>query len=152
MGGHNGLRIRLSQAGRKRLEELLSGGVQPVRAVIRALVLRQLDQGRSTVEARVGTGISAKVARETGKRNLECGLECALDYAPDPDQKPLRDPEHGQHIVATPPPTYGTSHANRPTGNCITQPYWHGTSILVQDSVLGRDALLISRDIPILSR
>jgi hypothetical protein len=43
---------------------LLSGGVQPVRVVIRALVLRQVDDGRSTVEAGAGVGISAKVASE----------------------------------------------------------------------------------------
>ena len=35
-----------------------------MRVVIRALVLRQVDDGRSTVEAGAGVGISAKVASE----------------------------------------------------------------------------------------
>ena len=38
------LQIELSRPERKQVEELLSGGVQPVRAVIRALVLRQMTK------------------------------------------------------------------------------------------------------------
>jgi hypothetical protein len=38
------LQIELSRQERKQVEELLSGGVQPVRAVIRALVLRQMTK------------------------------------------------------------------------------------------------------------
>ncbi|MGB8061724.1 MAG: hypothetical protein WCF26_07505 [Candidatus Sulfotelmatobacter sp.] len=37
MGWRDGLRIQLSRANRKQVGELLSGGVQPVRTVIRAL-------------------------------------------------------------------------------------------------------------------
>ena len=58
------LQIELSRQERKQVEELLSGGVQPVRAVIRALVLRQIDEGRTTVEAGAGVGISAKAGGE----------------------------------------------------------------------------------------
>lgn len=52
----------LSRQERKKVEELLSGGVQPVRAVIRALVLRQTDEGLTTLAAEAGVGISAKAA------------------------------------------------------------------------------------------
>jgi hypothetical protein len=86
---------------------LLSGGVQPVRAVIRALVLRQIDEGRTTVEAGAGVGISAKAAWEIGKRYQEGGLEEAIYDAPRPGQKPLLDTEQGQRIIAMvcgPPP------------------------------------------------
>lgn len=55
MGWHNGLQIQLSRADRKQVGELLSGGVQPVRTVIRALVLRQMDRGSSTVQADIAT-------------------------------------------------------------------------------------------------
>ena len=85
----------------------MSGGVQPVRAVIGALVLRQMEQGRSTVEAGAAVGISAKAAWEIGKRYLEGGLERAIYDAPRPGQKPLLDAEHGQRIIAMvcgPPP------------------------------------------------
>jgi hypothetical protein len=81
--------------------------VQPVRAVIRALVLRQMDEGRTTVEAGAGVGLSAKAAWEIGKRYQEGGLQRAIYDAPRPGQKPLLDAEHGQRIIAMvcgPPP------------------------------------------------
>lgn len=86
--------------GRKRIEKSLSGGVQPVRTVIRALVLRQTGQRQSTVEAGAGVGISAKVASEIGKRYLEGGLERAISDAPRPGQKPPLDAEHPRHPYA----------------------------------------------------
>ena len=107
MGKHRGLQIQLSRKERKQVEELLSGGVQPVRTVIRALVLRQMDEGRSTVEAGAAVGISAKTAWEIGKRYVEGGLERAIYDAPRPGQKPLLDTEQGQRIIAMvcgPPP------------------------------------------------
>lgn len=85
---------------RRQIEELLRGGVQPVRAVIRALVLRQMDAGRTTVEAGAGEGISAKAAWGIGKRYLEGGLERAIYDAPRPGQKRLLDTEYGQRIIA----------------------------------------------------
>lgn len=107
MSKRRGLQVQLSQSERRQIEELLSGGVQPVRAVIRALVLRQMDEGRTTVEAGAGVGISAKAAWEIGKRYQEGGLERAIYDAPRPGQKPLLDAEHGQRIIAMicgPPP------------------------------------------------
>ena len=101
------LQIELSRQERKQVEQLLSGGVQPVRAVIRALVLRQIDEGRTTVEAGAGVGISAKAAWEIGKRYQEGGLEEAIYDAPRPGQIPLLDTEQGQRIIAMvcgPPP------------------------------------------------
>ena len=101
------LQIELSRQERKQVEQLLSGGVQPVRAVIRALVLRQIDAGRTTVEAGAAVGISAKTAWEIGKRYQEGGLEEAIYDAPRPGQKPLLDTEQGQRIIAMvcgPPP------------------------------------------------
>jgi putative transposase len=107
MSKHRGLRIELSRRDRRQVEELLGGGVQPVRTVIRALVLRQIDQGRTTVESGAAVGISAKAAWEIGKRYLEGGLQRAVYDAPRPGQKPLLDSEHGQRIIAMvcgPPP------------------------------------------------
>jgi transposase len=107
MGKHRGLQVQLSRPERRQVEELLSGGVQPVRAVIRALVLRQMDEGRSTVEAGASVGLSAKAAWEIGKRYQEGGLDRAIYDAPRPGQKPLLDAEHSQRIIAMvcgPPP------------------------------------------------
>jgi len=107
MGWHDGLRIQLSRADRRQVGELLSGGVQPVRTVIRALVLRQMDQGSSTVQAGAAVGISAKAAWQIAKHYLEGGLERAICDAPRPGQKPHLDTEQGQRIIAMvcgPPP------------------------------------------------
>lgn len=68
--------------------------MQSVRVTIRELVLYRLDEGRSTVEAGAGEGISAKAAWEIGKRYQEGGLERALYDAPRPDQRPPLDAEH----------------------------------------------------------
>ena len=84
MGWQNGLQIELSRQERRQIAELLRGGVQPVRTVIRALALRQMDAGRTTVEAADAVGISAKAAWEIGKRYLEGGLERAVYDAPRP--------------------------------------------------------------------
>ncbi|MGH3849857.1 MAG: helix-turn-helix domain-containing protein [Pseudonocardiaceae bacterium] len=107
MSRPRGLQIQLSRRERRQIDELLSGGVQPVRTVLRALVLRQMDDGRTTVEAGAGVGISAKAAWEIGKRYHEGGLERAIHDAPRPGQKRLLDAEHGQRIIAMvcgPPP------------------------------------------------
>lgn len=101
------MQIQLSRRDRQQVEELLRGGVQPVRTVIRALALRQMDAGRTTVETGAAVGISAKAAWEIGKRYLQGGLERAIYDAPRPSPKPLLDAEHGQRIIAMvcgPPP------------------------------------------------
>ena len=100
MGWRDGIGIQLSRANRKQVGELLRGGVQPVRTVIRALALRQMDQGRSTVQAGAAVGISAKAAWQIGKHYLEGGLQRAIYDAPRPGQKPLLDTEQGQRIIA----------------------------------------------------
>jgi hypothetical protein len=43
MGRGIKLQVKLSSRDRQQLEELLSGGLQPVRTILRALALRQLD-------------------------------------------------------------------------------------------------------------
>ena len=110
MGWHNGLQNRLSRQERQQIYEMLSGRVQPVRVVIRALVLRQMDDGRSAVEA--GAGTSAKVAWVIGKRYLEGGLERALYDAHRSGQKRQLDLDQGQSMLAMvcgPPPAGGSA-------------------------------------------
>jgi hypothetical protein len=82
MEWRNGIRIQPSRANRKQVGELLSGGVQPVRAVIRALPLRQTNQKRSTVQAGAAVSISAKAAWWIGKPDLEGRLQRALHSVP----------------------------------------------------------------------
>ena len=46
------LSVRLSQRDRKQLRQLLRKGIQPVRSVLRALTLLQLDAGQAASEKR----------------------------------------------------------------------------------------------------
>jgi putative transposase len=107
MGRGRGLRIELTRRDRQKLDELLSGGVQPVRTVLRALALRQLDQGQSTPAVGAGLGLSAKAVWQIGKRYQQGGLERALFDAPRPGKAPALDQEQRQRIIAvacSPPP------------------------------------------------
>jgi transposase len=88
-----GLRIKLSRRDRQQLDELLSGGLQPVRTVLRALALRQMDDGQSTPAVGANLGLSAKAVWQIGKRYLEGGLERALFDAPRPGKTQALDQE-----------------------------------------------------------
>ena len=80
--------------------ELLSGGLQPVRTVLRALALRQMDTGQSTPAVAVSLGLSAKAVWQIGKRYQQGGLERALYDASRPGAAPALDGEQRQRIIA----------------------------------------------------
>src|SRR5216684_8904406 len=107
MGRGIRFQIKLSARDRDQLDELLSGGLQPVRTVLRALALRQLDQGQSTPAVGASLGLSAKAVWQIGKRYLDGGLERALFDAARPGKAPALDPQQQQRIIAvvcSPPP------------------------------------------------
>jgi len=62
-------------------------GLQPVRTVLRALALRQMDTGQST-PARLPVWLSAKAVWQIGKRYQQGGLERALYDASRPGATP----------------------------------------------------------------
>ena len=102
-----GLRIELTRRERQQLDELLSGGLQPVRTVLRALALRQMDDGLSTPAVGANLGLSAKAVWQIGKRYRQGGLERALFDGARPGQAPALDQEQRQRIIAvacSPPP------------------------------------------------
>jgi putative transposase len=101
------LHMELSRRDRQQLNEMLSGGLRPVRTVLRALALRQMDGGQSTPEVARNLGLSAKAVWQIGRRYLEGGLERALFEAPRPGKSPVLDQEKRQRIIAvacSPPP------------------------------------------------
>ena len=100
MGRGKALRVQLSKRDRKQLNELLRGGLQPVRTVLRALVLRQLDSGQSTPAAAASLGLSAKAVWQIGKRYQQSGLERGLYDAARPGAAPALDGEQRQRIIA----------------------------------------------------
>ena len=76
------LEIELKPRDRPQVEKLLGGGLQAVRTTLRALALRQMDQGQSTPAVGANLGLSAKVVWQIGKRYLAGGLERALFVHP----------------------------------------------------------------------
>ena len=101
------LHIELPRRDRQQLNEILSGGLQPVRTVLRALALRQMDGGQGTPEVARNLGLSAKAVWQIGRRYLEGGLERALFEAPRPGKSPVLDQEQRQRVIAvacSPPP------------------------------------------------
>ena len=107
MGRGRGLRIALTRRERQQVDDLLRGGLQPVRTVLRALALRQMDEGQSTPAVGASLGLSAKAVWEIGKRYQQGGLERALLEAARPGKAPALDAEQRQRIIAvacSPPP------------------------------------------------
>jgi transposase len=107
MGRGRGLRIALTRRERQQLDDLLNGGLQPVRTVLRAVALRQMDEGQSTPAVGASLGLSAKAVWQIGKRYQQGGLERALLEAPRPGKAQALDQEQRQRIIAvacSPPP------------------------------------------------
>lgn len=108
MRAYRRLHVLLPKRHRNKLDNLLSGGVQQVRVVVRALTLSQLHQGKGTSAVADNLGLNPKTVREIGRRYLEKGLDQALYDKQRPGAAPLLDPNQSQQIVAMicgdPPP------------------------------------------------
>ena len=107
MGRGNRLEITLTRKDRQQIEQLLSGGLQAVRTVKRALALMQLDQGQSSPAVAANLMLSAKAVWQIGKRYQRGGIERALFDAARPGKSPALDQQQQQRIVAvvcSPPP------------------------------------------------
>jgi putative transposase len=107
MGRGIALRIELTRLDCQQVDELLGSGLQPVRTVLRALALRQMDQGQSTPSVGANLGLSAKAVWQIGKRYQQGGLERALFDAARPGKAPALNQEQRQRIIAvacSPPP------------------------------------------------
>jgi hypothetical protein len=66
MRAYRRLRVRLSKGDREQLDAILSGGVQAVRTVVRALALSHLDEGRSASQVTTEGQLTPKAVREIG--------------------------------------------------------------------------------------
>jgi len=100
MRSYRRLQVRLSKGDRAKLDAVLSGGVQAVRTVLRALVLCRLDQGRSASEVAAEVRLTAKAVREIGRRYEDRGLAQALHERPRPGAIPVLDASQKQRIIA----------------------------------------------------
>jgi len=82
------------------MDEVLSGGVQPVRTVLRALALNHLHDGKSTGEVAAMVRLTPKAVRQIGRRYEDAGLETALYDKPRPGAAPLLDDTQRQRVIA----------------------------------------------------
>lgn len=100
MRAYRRVRVRLKKGEREKLGEVLSGGVQPVRTVLRALALSHLHAGKSTTEVAAMVRLTAKAVRQIGRRYENAGLDAALYDKPRPGAAPALDDSQRQRIIA----------------------------------------------------
>lgn len=100
MRAYRRLHVRLPKRHRDKLDVLLSGGIQPVRVVLRALALSQLHQGKEASEVAANLRLNPKTIREIGRRYQDAGLDRALYDSQRPGPAELLDPTQRQRIVA----------------------------------------------------
>jgi hypothetical protein len=76
--------VRLKKADRAKVNDVLSGGIQPVRTVLRALALEHLHDGKAASEVAEIVRLTPKAVREIGRRYEDLGLDQALYDKPRP--------------------------------------------------------------------
>lgn len=92
--------IKVRTADLARLDELLRGGLQQVRVVLRALALRQLAKGVTAPRIAEAVGLTAKAVRQIAHRYNSGGLERALYDKQRPGASALLDDSQKQRIIA----------------------------------------------------
>jgi len=94
------VQVRLSKLEQEQLNELLGGGLQPVRTVLRALVLRQLADGQTIRKVARNVGLTPKTVWLTSQRYQQGGLDRALYERARPGKEARLDAQQRQRIVA----------------------------------------------------
>ena len=99
MRAYHRLRVRLKKADREKLDGVLSGGIQPVRTVLRALALEHLHEGKSASEVAGLVRLTPKAVREIGRRYEGAGLDQALYDKPRPGAVPVLGLQAVSHVT-----------------------------------------------------
>ena len=94
------LRIDVTKKDQKTLKRLLAGGVQPVRVVLRAVVLLQMEKGVSAPRIATVVPLTAQAIRKIGHRYRQGGLERALYEKERPGAAALLEDSQRQRIIA----------------------------------------------------
>ena len=98
--GRPPLSIDVTPKDRKELTKLLSGGVQQVRVILRALALLQLAKGESAPRVANLVPLTSQAIRKIGHRYQERGLDAALFEKQRPGAAPVLDASQKQRIIA----------------------------------------------------
>jgi putative transposase len=94
------LRIDVTKKDQKTLKQLLAGGVQSVRVVLRAVVLLQMAKGVSAPRIATVVPLTAQAIRKVGHRYRRGGLERALYEKERPGAAALLEDSQRQRIIA----------------------------------------------------
>ena len=94
------LRIEVTTKDQKTLRELLSGGVQQVRVVLRAVALSQLAKGISAPRIASVVPLTPQAIRNIGHRYQAGGLERALYEKQRPGAAEVLDDSQKQRLIA----------------------------------------------------
>ena len=94
------LRIDVSKKDRKTLQELLRGGVQQVRVILRALALSQLAEGVSAPRIASSVPLTPQAIRKIAHRYEQTGLDSALYEKERPGAAEVLDASQKQRIIA----------------------------------------------------
>ncbi len=100
MRAYRRLSVHLSKRDREELRALLRRGIQPVRTVLRALALLQLDAGQAASAVAASLQLTAKAVREIGRRYEDGGLDRALYDRQRPGPAPVLEASQKQRIIA----------------------------------------------------
>jgi putative transposase len=98
--GRPPLSINVRPKDQKELANLLSGGVQQVRVVLRALALQQLAKGASAPRISQVVPFTPQAIRTIGHRYQRGGLESALFEKQRPGAAAVLDESQKQRIIA----------------------------------------------------
>ena len=98
--GRPPLSINVTPKDQKELTRLLSGGVQQVRVVHRALALLQLAKGVGAPRIADVIPLTAQAIRKVGHRYEQGGLESALYEKQRPGAEALLEDSEKQRIIA----------------------------------------------------
>ena len=92
--------IKVSAQDCAQISQLLRGGVQQVRVVLRALALRLLAGGVTAPQVAHSVPLTPKAIREIAHRYTQAGLDRALYDKPRPGAKQVLDDSQKQRIIA----------------------------------------------------
>ena len=98
--GRSPLRIQVSVKDQGTLDQLLKGGVQQVRVVLRAVALFQLDKGISAPQIASVVRLTPQAIRRIGHRYEKGGLDAALYEKQRPGASAVLDNSQKQRIIA----------------------------------------------------
>ena len=98
--GRPPLSVDVTPKDQKELAALLSGGVQQVRVVLRALALRQLAEGASAPQIAKMLPLTSQAIRNIARRYQRGALESALYERQRPGAAAVLDDSDKQRIIA----------------------------------------------------